>query len=379
MTNALGNIEYHWDATVGKNGDYRVISIELDQLASADQITISLYTEEIHPSGDDNKTYIMSHLYADTNWTYNVEYLGDYNHSGYGENGIIIDHGDIDELVQHWGGNSDDDYRYELGPCWNGNPCKPQDAPYLHTDCDEIWDIEDLQSFMIMWNYAPPPSAGRVSAREALAEQGIQPLIQFENENLVMMLPKYDQSIRHIWFQIYIPKDSRLIYTPASFSGQFDMALNRDYPEENTVQWSLVNLEGEWDIEEIILGIVETDAQSNQSLEIQYKLTSKEGILSSGTLALNYLPVPDVFELSQAYPNPFNPVTQIQYAIPEDIHVELIVYDIMGRQVTELVSTEQQAGYHKVVWNGNNNASGLYFVTMSAGDFISTQKLMLVK
>ena len=89
--------------------------------------------------------------------------------------------------------------------------------------------------------------------------------------------------------------------------------------------------------------------------------------------------IPDDFALSQAYPNPFNPVTQIQYALPEDIHVELIVYDILGRQVAELINTDQQAGYHKAVWNGNNNASGLYFVKMTAGSYIRTQKLMLVK
>ena len=94
---------------------------------------------------------------------------------------------------------------------------------------------------------------------------------------------------------------------------------------------------------------------------------------------VEYIPIPNNFTLSQAYPNPFNPVTQIQYAIPEDIHVELIIYDILGRQIAELVNTKQQAGYHKILWNGNQNASGLYFVKMTAGNYISTQKLMLIK
>jgi hypothetical protein len=385
VSSALGKIgDYYWNALVGKDGDYRVISIELDKLASGDQITISLYTEEIHPSGDDNKTYIMSHLYADTSWTYNVEYLGDYNHSGYAEDGIIIDHEDIDALVQHWGGNSDDDYRYELGPCWNGNSCQPQDAPYLHADFDQMWDIEDLQSLMVMWNYSPPPS-GRVSARKAMEELGVQPVIQFKNENLIMMLPKYDQSIRHIWFQVYIPEDSRLIYTSASFSGQFDMALHREYPEENIVQWSLVNMEGQGDIEDIMLGIVETDAQRNQSLEIQYKITSKEGILSSGTLPLNYLPIPDEFELNQAYPNPFNPVTTLQYALPVESDIVISVHDIQGRLVAYLENDLKSAGYYEAVWNASNHASGLYIIRMNAYgldnklQFNKLQKIMLVK
>ena len=79
------------------------------------------------------------------------------------------------------------------------------------------------------------------------------------------------------------------------------------------------------------------------------------------------------------YPNPFNPITQIQYALPKDIHIELIVYDILGRQVAELINTDKQAGYYQAVWNGSHNASGLYFVKMTAGNYISTQKLMLVK
>ena len=102
-------------------------------------------------------------------------------------------------------------------------------------------------------------------------------------------------------------------------------------------------------------------------------------IISQLTRQLSLSAIPDDFSLSQAYPNPFNPVTQIQYAIPEDVHVELTLYDILGRQVSELVNTDQQAGYHKVIWNGDHNASGLYFVKMVAGEYISTQKLMLIK
>ena len=59
--------------------------------------------------------------------------------------------------------------------------------------------------------------------------------------------------------------------------------------------------------------------------------------------------IPEVYSLDKAYPNPFNTVTQIQYALPEDIHVEIIIYDILGRQIAELVNTYQQAGYHKTM------------------------------
>ena len=96
-------------------------------------------------------------------------------------------------------------------------------------------------------------------------------------------------------------------------------------------------------------------------------------------MILEYIPIPDEFKLEKAYPNPYNPVTNIQYALPKDIHVDLTIYNILGRQVAELVKTEQQAGYYKIEWNGNKNASGLYFIKMSAGDYLSIQKIMMVK
>jgi len=89
--------------------------------------------------------------------------------------------------------------------------------------------------------------------------------------------------------------------------------------------------------------------------------------------------IPEEITFSAAYPNPFNPATQVQYAIPEDIHVELKIFDVQGRLVAELVNTYQQAGYHKVMWNGNLNSSGIYFMKLTAGEYIKIQKLMLVK
>ena len=198
------------------------------------------------------------------------------------------------------------------------------------------------------------------------------------NNMLTMILPDYDTDIHHIWFQVSIPSGG-FAFNLSDFSDQFDIALKREFEEENAGEWSLIDMDEGILEKEIILGSFQAYSKESQSLEFQYKITSGDVVLSSGSRELEYVPVPGKFELSQAYPNPFNPVTQIQYALPEDIHVELYVYDILGRQVAELVNTEQQAGYHKVVWNGNNNASGLYFVTMSASDFISTQKLILMK
>ena len=89
--------------------------------------------------------------------------------------------------------------------------------------------------------------------------------------------------------------------------------------------------------------------------------------------------LPENFSLSAPYPNPFNPVTQLQYSLPYTSNVSLVVYDFMGRQVDILYNGMQHAGYHNVTWNAGRYASGIYFIHMGAGQYVHSQKLMLIK
>ncbi len=94
--------------------------------------------------------------------------------------------------------------------------------------------------------------------------------------------------------------------------------------------------------------------------------------------------IPNKFELSCNYPNPFNPSTKFKYALPEGRNVKIIIYDINGSKVTELVNNYQGAGTYEVTWNGKNDlgqtvASGTYIYQVNAGDFFQTKKMMLLK
>jgi hypothetical protein len=117
------------------------------------------------------------------------------------------------------------------------------------------------------------------------------------------------------------------------------------------------------------------------------KLTNLEGDIpafaSSGLYMVPSLSesitLPATFSLNRAYPNPFNPATTLSFALPIETEVSLTVYNLLGREVISLVNGNMEAGYHSVVWNADTHASGVYFVKMVAGSFISTQKLMLVK
>ena len=78
--------------------------------------------------------------------------------------------------------------------------------------------------------------------------------------------------------------------------------------------------------------------------------------------------VPTEFNVSEAYPNPFNPSTQIKFDLPEDGFVTLNVFDVLGRKVAEVVKGNNAAGYHAATWNASNVASGVYFARFTATD-----------
>jgi hypothetical protein len=89
--------------------------------------------------------------------------------------------------------------------------------------------------------------------------------------------------------------------------------------------------------------------------------------------------VPLEFSLGQNYPNPFNPSTVIRYGLPQQSHVLLDVYNVIGQKVATLVNENQQAGFHEVHFNGTSLPSGLYFYRLTSGGFVQTLKMVLTK
>ena len=89
--------------------------------------------------------------------------------------------------------------------------------------------------------------------------------------------------------------------------------------------------------------------------------------------------IPTTYSLNQNYPNPFNPSTTISFGIPERVNVNLTVFNQLGQQVCVLVNEEMNPGMHSVNFKGVNLSSGIYFYKLSAGNFQSVKKLMLLK
>ena len=88
--------------------------------------------------------------------------------------------------------------------------------------------------------------------------------------------------------------------------------------------------------------------------------------------------------LSQNYPNPFNPVTRIKFDIPplkgvRGMMVRLIIYDLLGREVTTLVNEPMKPGTYEVDWDGSMYASGVYFYKLITDEYVETRKMVLLK
>jgi len=88
---------------------------------------------------------------------------------------------------------------------------------------------------------------------------------------------------------------------------------------------------------------------------------------------------PENFSLSQNYPNPFNPGTSINFSLPTDSKVSLKIYDMSGKEVANLLNDVKTAGYYSINFNASSLSSGVYFYSISAGNFTATKRMMLVK
>jgi len=89
--------------------------------------------------------------------------------------------------------------------------------------------------------------------------------------------------------------------------------------------------------------------------------------------------IPENFSIHSIYPNPFNPITSMTYGLPEHVNVQIIVYDLSGKEVETLMNGFQTPGYHSVNWNADNLPSGVYLIRLESGEFIQTQKVVLIK
>ncbi len=110
----------------------------------------------------------------------------------------------------------------------------------------------------------------------------------------------------------------------------------------------------------------------------RYDVIEGEGLLAAPQ-APSERNLPLAFGLTGAYPNPFNSISTIAYALNDEMKVDLAVYNLQGQRIAMLDSGVKSAGRHSVAWKANNVPSGIYFVRLSAKGYSSSQRILLVK
>jgi hypothetical protein len=107
-------------------------------------------------------------------------------------------------------------------------------------------------------------------------------------------------------------------------------------------------------------------------------------VIVVGTLAIDGDLIPVEFALRQNYPNPFNPITTLRYDLPEQTHVNITVYDMLGRKVRTILNQQQDPGYKSIIWDATNDygksvSAGIYLYQIQAGEYLQTKKMVLLK
>ena len=255
------------------------------------------------------------------------------------------------------------DYYYDIGPVVNT-------MPHFLVLPDSKFDIEDVMSFAMMWNWF---SASNSSSLSSMINMGNPVNFEFDHQNIAFDFP--DGAIAG---QVQIISMNNKLEYGVKKNNEF---VGLDYFNEETQTFTYLmerNKDGVMEIPFKIQG-------ERTELVMSYKFVDQNGnVVSQSTESVKIENVPEEFALHQNYPNPFNPVTTINYDLPQQTHVNLMIYDILGREVVKLVSQEIPAGYQSVIWNTRNSfgtpvSAGIYFYQIQTKGFVKTRKMVLLK
>lgn len=144
-----------------------------------------------------------------------------------------------------------------------------------------------------------------------------------------------------------------------------------DNGESETFNWAVWVTDGRADTVQ-----VSTKELRSPFFEPTYRSVTLERSTETSSMAEDHI---TQYKLNQNYPNPFNPTTNIEYQVPEQVHVKLTVYDILGQRVATLVDEQMNPGAYVTEFNGSRLASGVYIYRLEAGSFTQTRQMMFVK
>jgi hypothetical protein len=176
------------------------------------------------------------------------------------------------------------------------------------------------------------------------------------------------------------------IWIEGEMTSGLPLGLHNDISEGSWNVTIPIVIDGEYSFN--VIGVSNADSTILNETPILFTVlngqVSGETDFTASTAAVSDSGLPEKFRVYPAFPNPFNPMTTFRYDLQEDAMVNITIYDMLGRIVNNLVSSQQSAGYKSVRWNATNDAgspvsAGLYLYMIQAGDFRQTKKMVLLK
>jgi len=226
-----------------------------------------------------------------------------------------------------------------------------------------------------MWQW----SKAGVSSK-LLAKVGLEPTISQNGKSLEVLLPANTVS-----GELQINYPAKQITIARSNENEDDKILSISYnnEDEGRANFAFADID-RGSIDKRVISL-KTKERKSIIMDLIYMFYDKNGILlGQGTIPFGITPIPDSFALSHNYPNPFNPITTIEYDLPMEAYAKLIIYDMLGREIVSLVNENLSAGYHSITWDskdhsGKSVSAGIYFYQLQAKDFVKTRKMVLLK
>ena len=317
------------------------------------------------------------------------------NHNGEGWSDIITE-------VQPWGGyaiyNRDmtDEQTINIRPLDNIGYL----ARSTNNSSDDIHDFQAGWKLQIMASGSDYSDFSNYVGRISGADEGLD---HFDNPEPPYMDGYISISMkRPEWTRMVgIPQFTSDIRSLEETDGVWDMELH--VKEENGPITLSPRMLGEFPAEQdiILLDLITKEVHNlnsrgslllksiiitkySEKFPYRFKIISGRPDFVARTLQDIINQLPKQFTLAQNYPNPFNPVTRIQFDVPKPSKVTLTIYNIMGQEVTTLVTGWKNIGHYNVMWDGRDSfgqsvSSGVYMYRIRAGDFTQTRKMMLLR
>jgi len=219
-----------------------------------------------------------------------------------------------------------------------------------------------------------------------IIEEGIRHYERFDmlTNEIRYYYPSYCEEYDAARYSLNYAKDSTIIWESCLLTYQIN------FVQSQTSDTSSICLDGYGLVSEKVAFRKYTGITARIFGEISYIASYLIGAKINGkewgqfTSIKNDIIMDHNFRLEQNYPNPFNPATTIEYEIPQRGNVQIIIYDILGRRIKELLNEEKSTGKYSVTWNGKDNngisvSSGTYFYQIISGNNIQTKKMVLLK